>query len=196
MKYAVTALLVAVVMGTAMFALAGSADASHATLKVVAPAQLTAGDSVDVRAELHSAHGGEPVAGATITFYMDGSFGGVEGKVLLGQAVTDKDGVAHLSYLPRTAGEHQVHVEYLTPGSSEPEVATWSHDVSGATEQLYRSSAGVTIPGLNVWLLIAVVAAVWAILLSVAARVIAIANAPTGAGAQASASRSRATGDW
>ena len=196
MKYAVTALLVAAVMGTAMFALAGSADASHATLKVVAPDRLTAGDSVDIQAELNSAHGGESVAGATISFYMDGSFGGVEGKVLLGQALTDKDGVAHLSYLPRTAGEHQLHVEYLTPGSSEPEVATWSHDVSGATEQLYRSSAGVTIPGLNVWLLIAVVAAVWAILLSVAARVIAIANAPTGAGAQASASRSRATGDW
>ena len=196
MKHAVTALLVAVVMGTAMFALAGSADASHATLKVVAPAQLTAGDSVDVRAELHSAHGGEPVAGATITFYMDGSFGGVDSEVMLGQAITDKDGVAHLSYLPRTAGEHQVHVEYLTPGESEPEVATWSHDVSGAPHQFYRSSAGVQIPGLNVWLLIAVVAGVWTILLSVALRVIAIANAGSEAGAGASASHSRATGDW
>jgi hypothetical protein len=35
----------------------------------------------------------------------------------------------------------------------------------------------VNIPGLNVWLLMAVVAAVWAILLSVAFRVIAIAHA-------------------
>ena len=196
MKHAVTALFVSVVMGAAMFALAGTADATHATLKVVAPTNLTAGDSVDIQAVLHSAHGGEAVPGATITFFMDGSFGGVEGKVLLGQALTDKDGVAHLSYLPRTAGEHQVHLEYMTPGASEPEVATWSHDVSGATEQLYRSSAGVAIPGLNVWLLIAVVASVWVILLSVAARVIAIANAGSEAGAGAPASRSRATGDW
>ena len=44
---------------------------------------------------LNSAHGGEAVPGATISFYMDGSFGGVEGKVLLGQAITDKDGAAH-----------------------------------------------------------------------------------------------------
>jgi hypothetical protein len=196
MKHAVTALLVAVVMGAAMFALAGTADASHATLKVTAPANLTAGDSVDIQAVLHSADDGEAVPGATISFYMDGSFGGVDGKVLLGQAVTDKDGVAVLNYLPRTAGEHQVHVEYLTPGAGEPEVATWSHDVTGATEQLYRSSAGVQIPGLNVWLLIAVVTAVWAILLSVALRVVAIANAGSEAGAGASASRSRATGDW
>ena len=181
MKHTVTALLVAVAMGAAMFALAGSADASHATLKVTAPANLTAGDSVDIQAVLNSADDGEAVPGATISFYMDGSFGGVDSKVLLGQSVTDKDGVAHLSYIPRTAGEHQVHVEYLTPGAGEPEVATWSHDVTGATGQLYRSSAGVQIPGLNVWLLIAVVTAVWAILLSVALRVVAIANAGSGA---------------
>ena len=196
MKYAVTALLVAVVMATSMFALAGTADASHATLKVMAPANLTAGDSVDIQAVLNSAHGGEAVPGATISFYMDGSFGGVEGKVLLGQAITDKDGVAHLSYLPRTAGEHQVHVEYLTPGEGEPEVATWSHDVSGAPHQFYQSTAGVQIPGLNVWLLMAVLAAVWAILLSVAVRVIAIAGAEPEPVAGAPASRSRATGDW
>ena len=47
-------------------------------------------------------------------------------------------------------------------------MATWSHDVSGAPHQLYQSTAGVQIPGLNVWVLMAVVATVWAILLSVA----------------------------
>jgi len=196
MKYAVTALLVAVVMGTAMFALGGTADASHATLKVVAPAHLTAGDSVDIQAVLSSTHDGTAVPGATITFYMDGAFGGVEGKVLLGQSVTGKDGIAHLNYLPRTAGEHQIHVEYLTSGNSEPEVATWSHDVSGAPHQFYQSTAGVQIPGLNSWVLMAVVGMVWAILLSVAVRVIAIASAGSEAGTGAPASRSRATGDW
>ena len=196
MKYVMKALLVSVVMGAAMFALAGTADATHATLKVVAPTNLTAGDSVDIQAVLNSAHGAEAVPGATISFYMDGSFGGVEGKVLLGQAVTDKDGIAVLNYLPRTAGEHQLHVEYLTPGSSEPEVATWSHDVSGASHQFYQSTAGVQIPGLNVWVLMGVLAAVWAILLSVAARVIAIAGAGSEAVTAAPASRSRATGDW
>ena len=177
MKNVVKAMLVAVVMGAAVFALAGTADATHAKLDLVTPSRLTAGHSVNVEAVLHSAPGGESVAGATITFYKDGSFGGVDGEVMLGQAVTDDNGVAVLNYQPRAAGEHQMRVEYLTPGESEPEEATWSHSVDGATGQLYRSSSGVQIPGLNVWLLIAVVATVWAILLSVAARVIAIAYA-------------------
>ena len=177
MKNAVKAMLVAVAMGAAVFALAGTAEATHATLTVVAPERLTAGNSVDIQAVLHSAHGGESVAGATVTFYMDGAFAGVDGEMLLGQAVTDENGVAVLNYEPRAAGEHQLRVEYLTPGESEPEEATWSHSVGGATGQLYSSTSGVQIPGLNVWLLIAVVAAVWAILLSVAARVIAIAHA-------------------
>lgn len=182
MKYAAKALLLAVAMGAAIFALAGTADASHMKLDVVAPSQLTVGDSVDIQAVLHAAHGGEAVAGATVTFYMDGSFGGIDGEVILGQAVTDENGVAVLNYQPRTAGEHQLRVEYLTPGAGEPEEATWSHTVTGATGQLYQSSAGVVIPGLNVWLLIAVVATVWVILLSVALRVVAIANAGSGAG--------------
>jgi len=196
MKNVVKALLLSVVMGAAIFALAGSADASHTKLDVVAPSQLTVGDSVDIQAVLHAAHGGEAIAGATVTFYMDGSFGGIDGEVILGQAITDENGIAALNYQPRAAGEHQLRVEYLTPGASEPEETTWSHTVTGATEQLYRSSAGVQIPGLNVWLLIAVVTAVWVILLSVAVRVIAIANAPTDAGARSPASRSGATGDW
>ena len=196
MKNVARTLLLSVVMGAAIFALAGSADASHTKLDVVAPSQLTVGDSVDVQAVLHAAHGGEVIAGATVTFYMDGSFGGIDGEVILGQAITDENGIAALKYQPRSAGEHQLRVEYLTPGAGEPEETTWSHTVSGASEQLYMSSAGVQIPGLNVWLLIAVVATVWVILLSVAARVIAIANAPTDAGARSPASRSGATGDW
>ena len=196
MNNVVRTLLLSVVMGAAIFALAGTADASHMKLDVVAPSQLTVGDSVDIQAVLHAAHGGEAVEGATVTFYMDGSFGGIDGEVILGQAVTDENGVAALSYQPRSAGEHQLRVEYLTPDAGEPEETTWSHTVTGATEQLYRSSAGVQIPGLNVWLLIAVVAAVWVILLSVAVRVITIANAPTDAGARSPASRSGATGDW
>jgi len=177
MKNVFRAMLVAVVMGVAAIALAGPAEATHATLTVVAPERLTAGNSVDIQAVLHSTHGDESVAGATVTFYMDGAFGGVDGEVMLGQAVTDENGVAVLNYEPRTAGEHQLRVEYLTPGESEPEEAAWSHSVGGASGQLYRSTSGVEIPGLDVWLLIAVVATVWAILLSVAVRVIAIAHA-------------------
>ena len=171
-------LLIAVALGGAIFALAGTADASHAKLDVVAPSEVTVGDSLAIQTVLHAVDGGAAVAGATVTFYMDGSFGGVDGEVILGQAVTDENGAAVLNYRPRSAGEHQLRVEYLSPGASEPEEAMWSHTVTGgATQQLYRSTAGVQIPGINVWLLIALTAVVWTILLSVALRVVAIARA-------------------
>lgn len=83
-----------------------------------------------------------------------------------------------------SAGEHEIRIQYVLPGDSEPETATASVTLPGVTSQLYQSTAGVQIPGLNVWLLMALVATVWAILLSVALRVIAIAHAddapPTG----------------
>jgi len=169
-------MLIAATLGAAIFALAGSADASHVKMDIVAPSQATVGNSVHVRAMLRSADNGLPVAGAPVTFYMDATFGGVSGEVELGKAVTDQNGVAVLNYQPRSAGEHRIRVEYLTPGASEPEEATWTHSVVGSS-QLYRSTAGIQVPGLNVWLLIAGVTAVWAILFSVALRVIAIARA-------------------
>jgi hypothetical protein len=71
-----------------------------------------------------------------VTFYMEASFGGVDGEALLGQAVTDSDGVAVLPFQPRSAGEHQLRVEYLTPDTGEPEEVMWSHTVEGTTGHL------------------------------------------------------------
>ncbi len=200
-------LLVLVALGGAAFALAGTADASHMKLDVVAPAELTVGHSANIQAVLHSTADGSAMAGVPVTFYTRVSFGDVTSEVELAKAVTDQSGMAVLSYEPRTAGNHEIRIEYLTPGASEPEQATWSHSVAGSTGQLYRSTAGVQIPGLNVWLLMAVVGVVWAILLSVALRVVAIARAgadvdavsreahrPTGANMRPAASHFDMTG--
>jgi hypothetical protein len=168
--------LVSVALATAVLGLRGTADA-RTKLEMKAPSQLTVGDSVDVQAVLHSAEDGLPVAGATVAFYTAASFGGVDGEVLLGQTVTDANGVADLNYQPRSAGLHQLRVEYLTPGATVPEEAFWPHSVAGATKQVYQSKAGVQVPGLNVWLIIALVAGVWFLLFSVGLRVFAIARA-------------------
>ena len=186
MKSMAKVLLLSVALGGAVLGLGRTADASHGKLKVVAPIRLTAGDSAEVQAILRSADDGLPIAAAAVTFYMEASFGGIDGEVELGRAMTDENGAAIISYQPRSEGEHQIRVEYLTPGASEPEEVTWSHSVAGATGQLYRSTAGVQIPGLNVWLLVALVSGVWAILLSVALRVVAIARAGTAAEVMAS----------
>lgn len=177
MKFgAIKPALVAGAVAGAIFALAGTASASHVLVEVAVPEQAAVGNAAAVQVSLRSADDGLAVANAPVVFYTDASFGGVSGEVELGRAVTDENGVATLNYQPRSAGEHEVRVEYVTPGDSEPEVAATSITVVGAS-QLHRSTAGVQVPGLNVWLIIALVTGVWAILFSVGLRVVAIARA-------------------
>jgi hypothetical protein len=177
MKAMIKVLLVLVALEGAVFALGGTANAADVKVEIVAPTEAVVGRPVDIQATLHLAGDGSALAGVPVTLYTKASFGDVTGDVELAKAMTDANGLAVLSYEPRSAGDHQIRVEYLAPGASAPAVATASISVAGSTQQLYRSTAGVKIPGLNVWLLMAVLAGVWAILLSVALRVIAIAHA-------------------
>ena len=172
---AVKVMLVLVALGAAVYALAGTANATHVSAVITVPEEVIVGQPAEIQATLLVADGA-PVACTLVSFYMSASFGGVEGVAEIGRGVTDENGVATLEYEPRAAGNHEVRVEYVVPGQTEPEVASTSISVAGGA-QLHRSTAGVDIPGLNVWLIIALLATVWAILLSVAARVIAIAYA-------------------
>lgn len=176
-------MIIAVALGASLVALAGTADASHVAALITVSDDATVGEPMEIQASLRSAHESQPITGAPVTFYMDASFGGVSGAVVIGRTVTDENGVATLTYEPRFASEHEIRAEYLPPGDSEPEVISKSISVTDGGSQLHRSTAGVNIPGLNVWLLIALVSMVWAVLLSVALRVIAIARAGSDTGA-------------
>ena len=173
----VKVILVSIALGAAAVALAVPASASHVE------AEITTEGPAALQVKLRSADQGLPIANAAVTLSADESFGGVAGRVELGQASTDQNGVATVRFHRLSAGDHQVRIEYVAPSETEPEVATAFVTMPGITSQVYRSSAGVHIPGLNVSLLIALVATVWAILLSVALRVIAIARAGADAGA-------------
>ena len=161
----------------ATVALVGTASASHAHMSLVVPDRTDIGDAAQITATLNSVETEAPLAGVAVVFYTDATFGGVKGQVELGRTVTDANGVAVLTYQPRAAGDHEITVEYFTPGESEPETATIVHHVTGAPQQLTQSSSGIQVPGLNVWVLIGLLATVWGLLLSVAARVIGIAHA-------------------
>ncbi len=175
------AMLISLIVGAALFALAGTASASHVAVEIAVPEQAEVGRPVELQVTLRSADAGQPVANTPVTVYTDASFGGVSGEVELGRGVTDENGVATVTYEPRFASEHQLRFEYLLPGDSEPEATTKSISVIDGTSQLHRSAAGIQIPGLNVWLIIALVTLVWAILFSVGLRVVAIARAGTDA---------------
>lgn len=176
---AVKAAVLAALVGAGLLALTTTASATHVEVEVVGPNALQVGQPAELQLALRSAEDGLPIANAPVTVYAHASFAGVSGDIVLGQAMTDESGVALVNFEPRAAGEHELRIEYLAPGDGEPEVAATTVSVNGAA-QLYQSASGIQVPGLNVWLIIGVVAAVWFTLMSVALRVIAIARASAG----------------
>lgn len=171
----VRAALVLLAVGTMTVALAAPAVASHVVVRTSFPSAGTVGKIVPLAVDIHTPDGA-PLAGATVTYYLHMSFAGVVGEGVIGRAVTDEAGIAAIHYLPRAAGLHEVRMEYLAPGAETVEEVLGTFDVAGG-EQLYRSSGGVDIPGINPGLLMAVLGGVWLILLSVAFRLVGIARA-------------------
>ncbi|MDO8484893.1 MAG: hypothetical protein Q7S35_08095 [Candidatus Limnocylindrales bacterium] len=162
-------------VGAIAVAMAGPALASHVAVQTTVPDEGTVGEvllsTVDLRAG-----DGTPLQGTTVIFYLHMSFAGVVGEAEIGRAVTDETGVATLAYRPRLAGHHELRMEYVTPGDGEVEATSTSFDVTGG-QQLYRSAAGIDVPGVDAGLLMAVLATVWSILFWVALRFVAIARA-------------------
>ena len=168
--------MLAIVVGGAVLVLAGTADASHVVVEIVGPQQFEVGVPAELQVALHDAETALPVANAPVTVYMDTTFAGVTGEVELGKAMTDERGVAVLNYSPRLAGGQQLRIEHLAADGVQHEANTDTISVVGV-QQLERSASGLQVPGLNVWLIIAVVGSVWVLLFSVAVRVFVIAHA-------------------
>lgn len=164
-----------VAAGAIAVALAGPALASHARVRISVPTDVAVGETVHMPVTLQALDGA-PLKGITLTFYLHAVFAGVVGEAEIGRAVTDESGVATLAYKPRLAGHHQLRIEYATSDGSEIEVVTTAFDVGGGT-QIHSPAAGLEVPGLNVGLLMAVLATVWSILFWVALRLVAIARA-------------------
>lgn len=174
---AIRAAFISVALCATLFGVVGRASASHVSVELVGLAQLSVGHAAQVRAVVRNAADGRPVAGTTVTFYVRASFAGVTSNVEIGKAVTGEDGAAVLSYEPRSEGSHELRAEITPDGGTEPEEARWVHDVEGSAPQIYRSTAGVGVPGFDGRVLMVVVSVVWLILFSVVLRVIAIARA-------------------
>jgi hypothetical protein len=171
-------------------AVAMPAEADHTAAVLSVPGQVTVGETVEVSVRVSAAEAasagrvsqGQALPGTTVTFYATESFGGVTGKVEIGRAVTDTNGVATITHKPRATGDHQISAEYPAEGEGRAGASAVISVAGVGTTQLYHSSSGIQVPGLNVWILMAVLATVWAILLSVALRVIVIAHAASARG--------------
>jgi hypothetical protein len=182
--------VVSVVAALSFLAVTVPAEADHTAAVLSVPGQVAVGETVEVALRVSEAETASPgrvsqgqaLPGTTVTFYTTESFGGVTGKVEIGRAVTDANGVAAIRHEPRATGDHQISVEYLVGGEGQTGASAVISVAGVGTTQLYHSHSGIHIPGLNVWILMAVLATVWAILLSVALCVIVIAHAGSDSG--------------
>jgi hypothetical protein len=163
-----------------LVAFAGPTIASHVHVSVATVDEVAIGETVAIPVALRTADG-SPLAGTVVTFYLHMAFAGVEGEAEIGRVVTDESGVASLTYRPRLAGHHELRIEYLAAGATEVETTSTVIEVTGGA-QLYRSPAGVDVPGVGVELLMVVLATVWTILFWVVLRIVAIARAGGEAG--------------
>lgn len=167
--------LLAVGIGAAV-----TANASPLQVNIAEPTPALVGQPSQVDATLVSPDTGKPMAGVNVTFLAHSSFGKVDGFMEIGKAVTDSQGVAAISYVPREAGSQDIKVDYVPAAGAKMEEATGSISVEGAAQQLYVQKAGIQVPGLNSWLIIGLLTIIWGTLFGVGVTVIRIARAGQG----------------
>ena len=173
-------LLLFAVLGVAFFP-GGVVHASQVEVEISAPKEAQVGHEVQIRVTLRSSGDGVPVVDAEVTLLREASFARVVGDVALARAATDQDGVAILLYEPTVAGEQNLKLEYTVPDGAEPQTAALTISVAEGP-QIQRSTAGIRVPGLNVWALIAILSAVWAILFTAALSMVRIGRIGAEAG--------------
>lgn len=155
---------------------AAPAAAEHLDIDVSAPDTAGLGQEVEIRTSVRSLETGAPEEGVVLVFYSDANFVGVTGEIEVARVVTDAAGVATLHLDFKVAGTHALRIEAVAGPEIQPESISIPVTVGG---QLVRSEVGVRIPGLGGWIVTAVIAAVWVIMILAAWSMLAVArNAP------------------
>lgn len=151
------------------------AEPEPAELRVSAPVGATVGDRIDFGVTLLDA-GGEPIGGAPVALYEQAGFMGVSGReVAVAVASTSEDGTAVLRYAVRREGARAFTVRYEGDADHAPASAAIDLPVA-AGAATYTVEPPTGIPGVNRFLVIAVLVVVWGTMLIVALHVIAIAR--------------------
>lgn len=142
--------------------LAGIAQAqtsSGTTLQLTLPIEGAVGEELIVTARLTS-QVGFPVSGAEVVFRRDTEFMNASSELEMGRALTDGQGTATLTFLPRSEGELLIFADF------EGDVQYASSFSEGTTfiqtgPALYLEEAGIKVPGMNISLLVGILSIVW-----------------------------------
>jgi mono/diheme cytochrome c family protein len=153
---------VAVVVAAATCSLSGIAAADHLMIEVDAPAEAIVGAELEISATVRLEETREPVEGTPVTFYADAFFAGVTGEIELGTADTNRIGVATFRTSFSVRGVHQVRAVAVGDAEAEPSDVLINIQMG---PQIVASESGVEIPGLGSWVVTAVIAGVWVIMI-------------------------------
>jgi hypothetical protein len=161
----------------------GSAISAHASplnVSIASATNAVVGQPNEISATLLSPDTGKPMSGVNVTFLAHATFGKMDGFMEVGQATTNIQGIASVSYVPRDPGSEAIEISYVPTAGAKAETATGSINVAGAPSQMYTQTAGIQVPGLNSWLIVGLLTIIWGTLFGVGVTVLRIARAGLG----------------
>jgi len=139
---------------------------AETSLMVAAPGEALVGHTVPVTVTV--SEDGMPVPDAVVVLSRKAAFAGVRGYMEVVRATTDEAGQVDLSYVQRAANSTvELRVEVV-----DGDVAPLGFVVTsvGEAEQIFEPDVGIDLPGLGGWILIALIAGIWLIILSTVLR--------------------------
>lgn len=149
--------------------------ADPVVLELEVPKTVSLGDTITITAKLRDGSG-VPIPGANVILWAPASFLGHGGSMRLGQATTDAQGRAIFHYQARNEGPLTLNGYFPGNNHYDPAQGLAELTVQGSG-QLHRETAGVRVPGMGVWVVVGLVAAVWSIYFTVMVLLTLIARA-------------------
>ncbi len=157
--------------------------ADPVTMELQSPGHMALGKTENIVVVLRDSKGA-PVARATILLWTPASFLSTSGAITLGEATTDAQGKATFAYEARMGGTANLNALFSGDARYQPAQAVADVTVDGSA-QLYQSTAGVRLPGISVWLLVAALGVAWSIYFLMMVFLTLIARAGTPASGKA-----------
>jgi len=129
---------------------------SNNSITLEVPEQAETGQAITIIAKVMEKEYSEPLEGVPVDFFIAIDFF-INDLVEIGEAVTDKSGIAKLDYVPNQPGEILVVANFKEGADFVPVVAQSTVRVSGETKPVYRTVIGIQFPhSLIIWLSIVV----------------------------------------
>ena len=139
--------MLAVIAAAPRLAQADAPAGQPTDIGIVAPANASLGQHVLLQAHLVGP-GGAGISGAPVQFTSPAQFLDTTSDAVLGEATTDRTGLAKLDYVVRRTGTLEINAVFAGNQTYSASHANAQLTVTGSG-QLYVQDAGVKIPGLN-----------------------------------------------